>query len=68
MHALVCVWVLHFKTGWRLLAVFRSNRGSVSYHAVKSRDKRLLFPALFIPHESHSLLGDRVVQVGRMSE
>lgn len=29
MHALVCVWVLRFKIGWRLLAVFRSNRGSL---------------------------------------
>lgn len=29
MHALVCVWVLRLKIGWRLLAVFRSNRGSL---------------------------------------
>lgn len=36
MHALVCVWVLHFNIGWRLLAVFRSNRGPRANHAVNN--------------------------------
>lgn len=60
MHVLVCVCVLHFKTGWRLLAVFRSNRGSVSNHAVNSGDNCLYLLLLFIPYESHSVLGDCV--------
>lgn len=53
MHALVCVWVLHLKIDWRLLAVFRSNRGSVANHVVNSGDKCLYLLLLFIPYKSH---------------
>lgn len=74
MHALVCVWVLHFKIDWRLLAVFRSNRGSVADNAVNSGNKCLYLLLLFIPHESHFVLGDTVThwatkyKVNRMSK
>lgn len=56
-----CVYGCYIlKIGWRLLAVFRSNRDSIASHAVNSEDKCLYLLLLFIPYESHFALGDAV--------